>query len=61
MFVYVRIMKKDRGASSPTGNVTIIHTHSLIEVPEKPVTCTTEGNNEYYTCECGKVFKADDS
>ena len=59
---YVRVRpynENGQGASSPTGNVTtLIHTHSLIEVPEKPVTCTTEGNNKYYTCECGKVFKA---
>lgn len=45
-----------------TGPVTVTfaaHTHSLTEVPAVPATCTTEGNNKYYTCDCGKVFKAD--
>ena len=35
------------------------HTHSLTEVPAKAVTCTTDGNNKYYKCDCGKFFKED--
>ena len=36
-----------------------VHTHSLTEVPAKAATCTTDGNNKYYKCDCGKFYKAD--
>ena len=35
------------------------HTHTFTEVPAKAATCTTDGNNKYYKCECGKFFKED--
>ena len=32
--------------------------HSLTKTEAKAVTCTEDGNNEYYTCSaCGKIFK----
>ena len=31
----------------------------LTKVPAKTPNCGETGNNEYYTCACGKVFKAD--
>ena len=34
-----------------------VHQHSLTKVEAKEATCTEAGNNEYYTCSCGKVFK----
>ena len=34
-----------------------VHQHSLTKVDAKEATCTVAGNNEYYTCSCGKVFK----
>ena len=38
--------------------VTIInHTHTTMLVPEKPKTCTTDGNEEHYKCNvCGDLF-----
>lgn len=38
--------------------VTIInHTHTTTLVPEKPKTCTTDGNKEHYKCNvCGDLF-----
>jgi len=33
--------------------------HNLEEVPAKSPSCTAAGNNRYYTCDCGAVFKAD--
>lgn len=30
--------------------------HELTYVPAAPATCKSAGNNEYYTCECGKYF-----
>lgn len=38
--------------------VTIInHTHTTTFVPEKPKTCTTDGNKEHYKCNvCGDLF-----
>lgn len=38
--------------------VTIIdHTHTTTFVPEKPKTCTTDGNEEHYKCKvCGDLF-----
>ena len=35
------------------------HIHSLTEVPAVEATCTADGNYKYYTCDCGKFFKAD--
>lgn len=39
--------------------VTIInHTHTTTLVPEKPKTCTTDGNKEHYKCNvCGDLFE----
>lgn len=39
--------------------VTIInHTHTTTFVPEKPKTCTTDGNKEHYKCNvCGDLFE----
>ena len=34
-----------------------VHQHSLTKVEAKEATCAIAGNNEYYTCSCGKVFK----
>ena len=34
-----------------------IHTHEMTKTPAKDVTCTADGNIEYYTCsECGVTF-----
>jgi len=33
------------------------HTHVTTKVPAKEATCTEDGNKEYYTCECGKIFE----
>lgn len=35
---------------------TYIHTHNLTKVDKKEPTCTENGYEEYYTCECGKMF-----
>lgn len=35
----------------------VLHTHSLTKVPAKEATCTTDGNEEYYKCACGTLFK----
>ena len=32
------------------------HRHDLEKVPAKDPTCTEPGNEEYYTCDCGKIF-----
>ena len=34
-----------------------VHTHTYTLVPAKEPTCSAEGNNAYYTCTCGEVFK----
>lgn len=33
-----------------------VHTHTLTKVEAKEATTTTDGNKEYWTCSCGKVF-----
>jgi DNA-directed RNA polymerase subunit RPC12/RpoP len=33
------------------------HIHKLSRVPGKAPTCTTKGQKEYYTCDCGKWFE----
>ena len=33
------------------------HAHKLTPVEAKEATCTQKGNNAYYACSCGKVFK----
>ena len=33
------------------------HTHSLTKVAAVAATCTKDGNIEYYTCTCGKIFR----
>ena len=39
-------------------NATItVHTHDLTLVSAKDATCTEPGNDAYYTCSCGKIFK----
>ena len=35
---------------------TYIHTHNLTKMDKKEPTCTENGYEEYYTCECGKMF-----
>jgi len=32
------------------------HTHTLTKVDAVQETCTTDGNTEYYKCDCGKYF-----
>lgn len=34
----------------------ITHTHFLTKVEAVAATCTANGNSEYYTCTCGKLF-----
>ncbi len=34
-----------------------VHALHLTKVDAKPQSCTEEGNNEYYTCSCGKWFR----
>lgn len=33
-----------------------VHTSHLTRVPAKAATCTTDGNTQYYTCDCGQWF-----
>ena len=33
-----------------------VHTSHLTRVPAKAATCTTDGNIQYYTCDCGQWF-----
>lgn len=35
---------------------TYIHTHNLTKIDKKVPTCTENGCEEYYICECGKMF-----
>lgn len=40
-----------------TVKLTAVHLHSLQLVPEKPATCTEDGNSAYYICtSCGKWY-----
>lgn len=43
------------------GGINVVCYHSSkTETPAKSASCTSPGNNKYYTCNsCGKVFKAD--
>lgn len=44
------------GNSNPQRYTVKVHTHSGTLVPEVKPTCTTAGNEAYYTCTCGKWF-----
>ena len=50
-----RITKNINITFTVTGS--LIHTHTPTLVPAKAPTCSAEGNNAYYTCTCGEVFK----
>ena len=52
----VRATSKD-GTSKDIPVTIIDHTHTTTLVPEKPKTCTTDGNFEHYKCNvCGDMF-----
>lgn len=34
----------------------VTHEHTLTKTEEVPATCTTDGTEAYYSCECGKLF-----
>ena len=54
----IGVEAKSKGGTSKEIPVTIIdHTHSISLVPEKPKTCTTDGNKEHFKCNvCGDLF-----
>lgn len=55
----IRVEAKSKGGYLREIPVTIInHTHTTTLVPEKPKTCTTDGNKEHYKCNvCGDLFE----
>lgn len=54
----IGVEAKSKGGYLREIPVTIInHTHTTTLVPEKPKTCTTDGNKEHYKCNvCGDLF-----
>lgn len=55
----IGVEAKSKGGYLREIPVTIInHTHTTTLVPEKPKTCTTDGNKEHYKCNvCGDLFE----
>lgn len=55
----IRVEARSKGGYLREIPVTIInHTHTTTFVPEKPKTCTTDGNIEHYKCNvCGDLFE----
>lgn len=55
----IGVEAKSKGGYLREIPVTIInHTHTTTIVPEKPKTCTTDGNKEHYKCNvCGDLFE----
>lgn len=53
----ISVTATDNAGNSVTQNYTVkVHTHSGTLVPEVKPTCTTAGNEQHYTCTCGKLF-----
>ena len=55
----IGVRATSKGGTSKDIPVAIIdHTHTTTLVPEKPKTCTTDGNKEHYKCNvCGDLFE----
>ena len=53
--ISVKDGKFNSAVSSET--YTIVHKHTLTETEAVAPSCVSGGNNTYYTCTCGKVFK----
>ena len=54
----IGVEARSKGNTKKEISVTIIdHTHSTTLVPDKPKTCTTDGNSAHYKCNvCGNLF-----
>ncbi len=54
------IMEQNITFAITDGGVTVRCLHTVkTEIPAQSANCEQAGNNKYYTCACGKVFKAD--
>lgn len=53
----ISVTATDNAGNSVTQTYTVkVHTHSGTLVAAKPATCTQDGHEAYYTCDCGKWF-----